>query len=70
MENPMVITVFISFDFDYIPLFIYYSCQYNQGQCPRCNARNSCNPMGHFAEIPDTPQTYYGEMKNSGYPYC
>ena len=28
MENPMVITVFISFDFDYIPLFTYFSCQY------------------------------------------
>ena len=28
MANSMVITVFISFDFVYIPVFIYFSCQY------------------------------------------
>ena len=32
MANSMVITVFISFDFVYIPVFIYFSCQSIQFQ--------------------------------------
>ena len=40
MANSMVITVFISFDFVYIPVFIYFSCQcgWTQNQMLHSNA--------------------------------